>query len=208
MAEDLRTPFRDSSFFDTYKRVAFVGEYAWWRLRGSPRPKVPHLVKQRTLTYFAHRFNLNVLVEGGTNLGHMVNVQKNRFRDIYSIERDDYLAARAKLRFAAYPNVHLFHGDSAEVLPQVVRAIKEPALFWLDAHWGAESAPIRQELDCIYRHPVRDHVLLIDDARYFDGHGDYPSIEELREQAAREYPGSVVESKDDIVRIYKQNNRI
>jgi hypothetical protein len=208
MAEDLRTPFRDSSLFDTYKRVAFVGEYAWWRLRGSPRPKVPHLVKQRTLTYFARRFNLNVLVEGGTNLGHMVNVQKNRFRDIYSIERDDYLAARAKLRFAAYPNVHLFHGDSGEVLPKVVRAIKEPALFWLDAHWGAESAPIRQELDCIYRHPVRDHVLLIDDARYFDGHGDYPSIEELREQAAREYPGSVVESKDDIVRIYKQNNRI
>jgi len=208
MAEDLRTPFRDSSLFDTYKRVAFVGEYAWWRLRGSPRPKVPHLVKQRTLTYFARRFNLNVLVEGGTNLGHMVNVQKNRFRDIYSIERDDYLAARAKLRFAAYPNVHLFHGDSGEVLPQVVSAIKEPALFWLDAHWGAESAPIRQELDCIYRHPVRDHVLLIDDARYFDGHGDYPSIEELRQQAAREYPGSVVESKDDIVRIYKQDNRI
>lgn len=208
MAEDLRTPFRDSSFFDTYKRVAFVGEYAWWRLRGSPRPKVPHLVKQRTLTYFARRFNLNVLVEGGTNLGNMINVQKNRFRDIYSIERDDYLAARAKLRFSAYPNVHLFHGDSGEVLPQVVRGIAEPALFWLDAHWGAESAPIRQELDCIYRHPVRDHVLLIDDARYFDGHGDYPSIEELRQQAAREYPGSVVESKDDIVRIYKQNNRI
>jgi hypothetical protein len=132
----------------------------------------------------------------------MINVQKNRFRDIYSIERDDYLASRAKRKFAAYPNVHLFHGDSGAVLPQVVRAITEPALFWLDAHWGAESAPIRQELDCIYRHPIRDHVLLIDDARYFDGHGDYPLIAELREQAGREYPGSVVESKDDIVRIY------
>src|ERR1700734_3642145 len=101
---------RSTRLFDIYKRVAFVGEYAWWRLRGSPRPKVPHLVKQRTLTYFARRFNLNVLVEGGTNLGHMVNVQKNRFRDIYSIERDDYLVARAKLRFAAYPNIHLFYG--------------------------------------------------------------------------------------------------
>jgi|ERR1700722_1450343 hypothetical protein len=203
MAEDLRTPFRDSAFFDTYKRIAFVGEYSWWRLRGSPRPKVPHLLKQRTLTYFARRFKLNVLVEGGTNLGNMINVQKNRFREIYSIERDDYLAARAKRKFAGCPNVHLFHGDSGEVLPGIVRGLKEPALFWLDAHWGAESAPIRRELDCIYRHPVRDHVLLIDDARYFDGHGDYPSIEELREQAAREYPGSVVESKDDIVRIYK-----
>jgi hypothetical protein len=207
MAEDLRTPFRDSAFFDPYKRVAFVGEYVWWRLRGSPQPKVPHLVKQRTLTHFAREFKLQVLVEGGTNLGNMINVQKNRFREIYSIERDDYLAARAKRKFAARPNIHLFHGDSGEVLPRIVHAIKEPTLFWLDAHWGAESAPIRQELDCIYRHPVRDHVLLIDDARYFDGHGDYPSIEELREQATREYPGSVVESKDDIVRIYKHISR-
>ena len=45
--------------------------------------------------------------------------------------------------------------------------------------------------------------MLIDDARYFDGRGDYFSIDELREHAAREYPGSVVEVKDDIIRIYK-----
>jgi hypothetical protein len=203
MAEDLRTPFRDSALFEPYKRVAFVGEYVWWRLRGSPRPKVPHLVKQRTLAHFAREFELHVLVEGGTNLGNMINAQKNRFRGIYSIERDDYLAARAKRKFAGQRNIHLFQGDSAEVLPKIIQTIKEPALFWLDAHWGAESAPIRQELECIYRHPIRNHVLLIDDARYFDGHGDYPSTEELRDQATREYPGSVVESKDDIVRIYK-----
>jgi hypothetical protein len=203
MTEDLRTPFRDSAFFDPYKRVAFIGEYTWWRLRGCPGPKVPHLVKQWTLTHFARKFKLQVLVEGGTNLGNMINVQENRFREIYSIERDDYLAARAKRKFAGHPHIHLFHGDSAEVLPRIVQAIKEPVLFWLDAHWGAESAPIRQELASIYRHPIREHVLLIDDARYFDGHGDYPSIAELREQANREYPGSVVEVKDDIVRIYR-----
>ncbi|MGB0036038.1 MAG: hypothetical protein WBP79_11245 [Candidatus Acidiferrales bacterium] len=202
MTEELRTPFRDSAFFDPYKRVAFVGEYVWWRLRGSPQPKVPNLIKQRTLTQFARDFNLQVMVETGTNLGNMVNVQKDRFREIYSIERDDYLAARARKKFARRPNIHLYHGDSAEVLPQIVHALKEPALFWLDAHWGAESAPIRQELDCIYKHPVRNHVMLIDDARWFDGHGDYPTLEELRVRAAREYPGSVVESKDDIVRIY------
>jgi hypothetical protein len=49
--------------------------------------------------------------------------------------------------------------------------------------------------------------LLIDDARWFDGRGDYLSIEELRQHAAREYPGSVLEVKDDIIRIYNPASR-
>ena len=196
-------PFRDSIFFDPYKKIAFYGEYYWWRMRGRPEPKVPHLVKQRALTEFAEKFDLRVMVETGTNLGNMINVQKRRFREIYSIELDDWLAARAKRKFAAFPNIHLYHGDSGKILPTIVPQLKEKALFWLDAHWGDISAPIREELECIYRHPVRDHVLLIDDARWFDGRGDYLSVEELREHAAREYPGSMVEVKDDIIRIYK-----
>ncbi len=195
--------FRESIFFEPYKRAAFCGEYVWWKLRGSPRPKVPHIVKQRTLAEFAERLNLKIMVETGTNLGNMINVQKSRFREIYSIELDTWLAARAKRKFAAYPHIHLYHGDSGKVLPTIMPLIREPALFWIDAHWGAIDAPVKQELECIYRHPVRDHVLLIDDARYFDGHGDYYAIDELRDHAAREYPGSVVEVKDDIIRIYK-----
>ncbi|HTV60058.1 MAG TPA: hypothetical protein VMJ93_14400 [Verrucomicrobiae bacterium] len=196
-------PFRDSIFFDPYKKIAFYGEYYWWLLRGRPEPKVPHLVKQRVLTEFAKKFRLQVMVETGTNLGNMINVQKNRFAEIYSIELDDWLAARAKRKFAQYPHIHLYHGDSGKILPSIVPQLREPALFWLDAHWGDISAPIRLELECIYRHPVRDHVLLIDDARWFDGRGDYVSLEDLRDHAAREYPGSVVEVKDDIIRIYK-----
>lgn len=195
--------FRDSIFFDSYKRISFRGEYVWWRLRGSPQPKVPHIVKQKTLTEFATRLDLQIMVETGTNLGNMVNAQKDRFREIYSIELDTWLAARAKRKFARYSGIHLYQGDSGKILPTIIPNIKEPALFWLDAHWGDIDAPIKQEMECIYRHPVREHVILIDDARYFDGHGDYFSIDELREHAAREYPGSVVEVKDDIIRIYK-----
>ena len=199
--------FRSTRLFDIYKKTAFVGEYAWWQLRGQPRPKVPHLVKQRTLTQFAQEYKLEVFVETGTNLGHMLAVQKNRFREIYSIELDEWLAARAKRKFAAYSNIHLYQGDSGVILPQIVPLLKERCLFWLDAHWGDESAPIKEEMECIYRHPIRDHVLLIDDARWFDGHGDYLSIDELREHAAREFPGSVVEIKDDIIRIYNPTSR-
>lgn len=195
--------FRESIFFEPYKRAAFQGEYLWWKLRGSPGPKVPHIVKQQTLAAFAQRFGLQVMVETGTNLGNMINAQKDHFREIYSIELDKWLAARAKRRFAGWANIHLYQGDSGDVLPEIVKQIREPALFWIDAHWGDIDAPVKKELECIYLHPVREHVLLIDDARYFDGHGDYYSIEELREHASRQYSGSVVEVKDDIIRIYK-----
>jgi hypothetical protein len=198
---------RSTRLFDFYKRTAFVGEYAWWRMLGRPRPRVPHLVKQRTVTEFAQNFKLQVLVETGTNLGNMVGVQKDRFREIYSIELDEWLVARAKRKFADRPNIHLYQGDSGTVLPTIVPLLQERCLFWLDAHWGDEAAPIKQELECIYRHPIRDHVLLIDDARWFDGRGDYLSIEDLRQHAAREYPGSVLEVKDDIIRIYNPASR-
>jgi hypothetical protein len=195
--------FRDGFLFDPYKRIAVHGEYAWWRLRGSPGPKVPHLVKQRAIAQFAREFNLSVLVETGTNLGNMINAQKKRFREIHSIELNEWLASRAKRKFSGLPNIHLYQGDSGQIMPKILQQLNEPCLFWLDAHWGDESAAIKQELESIYRHRIRDHVLLIDDARWFDGRTDYLTIEELREHANRAYPGRVVEVKDDIIRIYK-----
>ncbi len=179
------------------------GEYFWWRLRGSPGPKVPHLVKQRVIAEFARDYNLRVLVETGTNLGNMINAQKKRFREIHSIELNEWLASRAKRKFRNQPNIHLYQGDSGQILPKILEQLNEPCLFWLDAHWGDESAAIRQELESIYHHRIRDHVLLIDDARWFDGRTDYLTIEELREHAIRAFPGSIVEVKDDIIRIYR-----
>jgi hypothetical protein len=202
----LKQAFRRSVLFFPYKKISSVSEYLMWRLRGSPsagRPKVPHLIKQRLIAEFARNYNLHILVETGTNLGQMIDVNQGRFREIYSIELDEWKAAVARRKFADRPHIHTFLGDSGAVLPTIISAIKEPCLFWLDAHVGDSSAAIKQELDCIYKHPVQGHVLLIDDARWFDGRTDYPTMEELRAKAGREYPGRVVEVKDDVIRIYK-----
>ncbi len=151
---------------------------------------------------FASRFNLETLVETGTNYAHMLYVNKDRFREIYSIELDENRAQSARRKFASYSNVHVLQGDSGKVLPQLLPALKEPCLFWLDGHDFDISTPVKQELNAIYKHPIRDHVLLIDDARWFDGRTQYPTLEQLREKTAREYPGRTVEVRDDIVRIY------
>jgi hypothetical protein len=195
--------FRNSPLFYPYKRLAYLGEYAWWRLKGSPGPRVPHLIKQKTIAEFRQRFGLKVMVETGTNVGNMINVQKDHFREIYSIENNPWYAARAKRIFAKYPHIHTYEGDSGKVLPTIMPVLHEPCLFWVDAHWGKVSAPIKEEMECIYRHPIRNHVLLIDDARWFDGEGDYYSVQDLRDHAAVEFPGAVVEVKDDIIRIYR-----
>jgi len=199
--------FRNSPFFYPYKRLAYLGEYAWWRLKGSPGPRVPHLVKQRTIDYFRREFGLKVMVETGTNVGNMINVNKSRFREIYSIENHPWYAERARRIFANDPHIHTYEGDSGKVLPAIMPLLHEPCLFWVDAHWGKVSAPIKQEMECIYHHPIRNHVLLIDDARWFDGEGDYYSIQDLADHAAIEFPGAVVEVKDDIIRIFKPKAR-
>jgi len=57
------------------------------------------------------------------------------------------------------------------------------------------------ELRNISRHPIKKHVILIDDARCFDGTYDYPTLVELEKIAGDYWPGSSFEVRDDIVRI-------
>ncbi|MGB8540081.1 MAG: hypothetical protein WCD49_00455 [Candidatus Acidiferrales bacterium] len=202
MASKLRAAFRETQFFHLYKSISAWGEYASWKLRNVPGAGAPHLVKQRTIAEFASRFNLQTLVETGTNYGHMLYVNQKRFREIYSIELDEHRAQSAQRKFASHSNIHVLQGDSAKVLPKLLLTLKETCLFWLDGHDFDISTPVKEELDAIYAHPIRDHVLLIDDARWFDGRTQYPTLEQLREKTARAYPSHTVEVRDDIIRIY------
>lgn len=197
-----RDHFRETRLFDLYKRFSALGEFLWWKLRGSPGPKVPHFVKQRTVRQYARQFKVQVLVETGTNFGQMITATQDLFRDLYSIELDEWRYQLAQRKFGG-PQVHPLLGDSGQVLPELIQKISEPCLFWLDGHDGDVSAPIRTELDAILRHSVPGHVVLIDDARWFDGRGDYPTVDELRAWAARRYPGgATLEVRDDIIRIH------
>lgn len=200
----LRDRFRETRLFDSYKRFSAVGEFLFWKLRGSPGPKVPHFVKQQAVRQYARRFGLKVLVETGTNFGQMIHATRDMFHTIYSIELDDWRYELARKKFASSPQIHLLHGDSGQVLPQLIQTVSEPCLFWLDGHDGDVSAPIRIELEAVLQHPVGDHVLLIDDARWFDGRGDYPTLEELRQRVMARYPSGTLELRDDIIRIYGQ----
>ncbi len=56
------------------------------------------------------------------------------------------------------------------------------------------------EMAALVGHPVRGHVVLIDDARLFDGTGGYPRIDELPAWVQERRPGTDVTIDGDIIR--------
>ena len=110
-------------------------------------------------------------------------------------------------RFSLYANVKLLHGDSGSLLPACVATLCQPALFWLDGHYsggltakGDVETPISAELHAILASPIKNHVILIDDARCFNGSADYPFIDELI-KTVREQSDYHIEVSSDIIRL-------
>jgi hypothetical protein len=177
-----------------------------WKQSGRPIPP-PDVYKQRLVKEYGDRFSLKFLIETGTYLGDMVFAMRDQFERIISVELDMALYVRAVLRFLRLRHIRILHGDSACVLPKILRSLREPALFWLDAHYSGgvtarakKEIPIVEELTAILAHPVKDHVILVDDARGFiNGATDYPTLDMVQGLVAG--TGFMFEVCDDVIRI-------
>lgn len=196
-----RTPL-----YGAYKALGHYPDYWYWKLRGKP-VRSPHLLKQHTVREYAERYGMRVLVETGTYYGEMVSAMKGRFTAIYSVEYDPQLAQRAIRKFARYPHIHILQGDSQQVVPELLKAIHERALFWLDAgYYGwsglqGDRQRLTTELEAILRDSGNQHVVLMDDARGLNGQNGAPTVAELKQRIELEFPGRKVEVKFDILRI-------
>ena len=185
-----------------------LGEIEKWKAAGSPVPP-PHSVKRHAIKDCQRRSGYNVFVETGTYMGDMIEVQKRYFNRLFSIELGEDLYKKAKKRFENDPRIKIVLGDSGKVLPNVMKDIDEPAVFWLDGHYSAgitaqgdKDCPIFEEINSIFDGKGHDHIILIDDARCFVGQGDYPTVEALTEHVRSKNPQYQVEVRDDIIRFF------
>ena len=179
-----------------------------WLAAGRPAP-APSVVKHDIVRQYADRHGLATLVETGTYMGGTIEALRDRFARIYSIELDDALYERARARFAHLPHVTILHGDSAQMLPEVLAHLREPALFWLDGHYsgpgtakGRRETPIEEEIRAVLAHPVAGHVILVDDARVFGSWPDYPTIDDFHRLVTTAAPAAQFTVEDDIIRIH------
>lgn len=177
----------------------------------------PYYIKQSTIKEFANKYNSQCFIETGTLYGDMVRYATSLgiFKKIYSIELSDFYFNRAKNRFRNTLNVDIRHGDSGKVLPKLLEEINDAVIFWLDGHYsgsntatlGEVETPVSQELAAVLTHGTRlgvNHVILLDDARCFDGTKGYPLASKLKGEIEISYPGFVLEVEDDIIRIFRK----
>ena len=178
-----------------------------WISQGCVGPAPPP-IKRAIIKSYLKRYQLREFIETGTHLGDTVaDVANDRSVSCHSIELDQHLYRQAHNRFRNWQNVKTYQGDSGEVLPQILTTLHGPALFWLDGHYsggvtakGEADTPISIELQAILESGIKGHVVLIDDARCFDGTSDYPFIEDLL-ALVRRNANYRIEISADIIRL-------
>jgi hypothetical protein len=204
--ESILPDFLLEKYFDRKRAKAIKA----WKKNGSPLPP-PHLLKQQVIKDLGQQYDLKTLVETGTYLGHMVDAQKRNFSKIISIELSPDLARQAQEKFSKDAHIEILEGDSGQVIKEIVPQLTAPALFWLDGHFsegitakGDKDTPVMEELDTIIESKL-NHIIIIDDARHFNGEKGYPSIQDLRAQLKKSPNSYRLEVKDDIIRIIQPN---
>lgn len=123
-------------------------------------------------------FNISAFIETGTWKAQTTTWASLNFEKVVTIEADNGYYERAK--GLGLLNTRFILGDSATELPKVVKRLKQPAIFWLDAHKcndrpaiETSECPLLAELESIKASGL-PHLILIDDARYFIGRPEYP----------------------------------
>lgn len=167
------------------------------------------------LRWYAKRYGIHEFIETGTAVGETTNALRDDFDRLDTIELDHDLYERAKAMFAPYPNITCWEGDSGAVMEDILGSASDPVIFWLDGHHsgpgtahGDLDTPIRAELAAAFGKAPPGSVILIDDARVFEGgaehhlephYGDYPSLDWVAEQAGA--AGFDYDMHDDVIRL-------
>ena len=128
------------------------------------------------------------------------------FKNLYTIELDHDLYLQGKALAKKRSRVNFLEGDSGIIIQDVLKKINKPTLFWLDAHYsgdgtarGSIDTPIIKELQHIFAHHIKKHVLVIDDMRCFDGTNDYPRLIDLENFILSTAPGYKISYGKDLI---------
>ncbi len=157
----------------------------------------PELFRQ-----FPNKYFIETGTAGGEGIETALGVEC--FEKIHSIEILKVFFDIAYEKFKDHKNVTLWHGDSGELLRQVLKKVDAPATFWLDGHIscipGKKSSPIMEELEAIKRHPIKTHTILIDDVRDFgSGYFDYVPESKIRKKLLEINPDYKIEYRDCLI---------
>jgi FkbM family methyltransferase len=118
-------------------------------------------------------YNLQGFIETGTHFGATALWAAQYFPKVITIEAAKEIYEGVVNNYGHLKNVDFLLGNSKEQLAAIVPSLKQPCIFWLDAHWSggmtygeSQECPLLEELQIINDSEC-EHFILIDDARLF-----------------------------------------
>jgi hypothetical protein len=122
-----------------------------------------------------NRYRLTAFVETGTSRGHTALLASTHFRIVHTIEVSKTRFDCALPELKAAGNVRRWLGESPKILPEIIKLLSGPALFFLDGHWS--GGPKVTERECLLVEELEivlprveeepDDCILIDNAGMF-----------------------------------------
>ena len=172
--------------------------------------------KAEKIVKYCKKYNVKQYVETGVYRGATIaeifkakKTGKINVSDCYGIELSDFFANKLIDKYKRYTDVHIFHGDTVKQLPVILnKHINTQTLFWLDAHFsggdtarGKTDCPLLKELEIISKHQIKNHVLLIDDARTFHDKDskEWPSLKRVYNALQKINAGYKMHIENDII---------
>ncbi|MDW8206032.1 MAG: hypothetical protein RMJ87_13475 [Cytophagales bacterium] len=151
-----------------------IKTYFWYFFQTNHIPPSPQ-EKHKIIINAAKPLSNPILIGTGTYYGDTILACLPYFENIVSIELSKQLYEKAIKRFSDLPKVKIIHGCSTKILPEILDNLSSPAVFWLDAHYsmgitakGKTNTPVLEEIKFILQHHIKNHIILIDDARCFN----------------------------------------
>lgn len=130
-------------------------------------------VSRELVAWMRDAYGVSTFIETGTNRAETAAWAADNFASVVSVEGSEALYGAAQAAHGHRTNLRFVLGDSRVCLPEIVRTLREPAIFWLDAHWCGETTfgesaecPVLEELAAINESSL-GHLVLVDDARLF-----------------------------------------
>ena len=94
--------------------------------------------RMRIIKPYAKAADYEVAVETGTLFGASTRRLSRHFPLVYTIEINRELYERAAAKFKNNGRIRVLFGDSKLVLPVLLKEIRQPCLFYLDAHFSGD----------------------------------------------------------------------
>jgi hypothetical protein len=172
-------------------------------------------VPERLISELIGNFPIKTFIEMGTYKGATAEWAARNFANVITVEAAHSIVELARQKLGALPNVRVLHADSRQVLPAICSELLEPAIFWLDSHWSGgatagieDECPLLEELSIVLLNQP-EHILLIDDARFFLCAPAYPltpeqwpSLSEIINVVKQLRPNYDVWVVDDVILVF------